>query len=54
MTRITFMIAMLAAFSIVSAQAEDITVGRLKISSPWVRANAERRAGRRWLHDHQQ
>ncbi|HEY6699208.1 MAG TPA: copper chaperone PCu(A)C [Pseudolabrys sp.] len=37
MTRITFMIAMLAAFSIVSALAEDITVGRLKISSPWVR-----------------
>ena len=32
------MIAMLATFSIVSAQAEDITVGRLKISSPWVRA----------------
>ena len=38
MTRFTFMIAMLATFSIVSAQAEDITVGRLKISSPWVRA----------------
>lgn len=38
MTRFTVMIAVLATLSIVSAQAEDVTVGHLKISSPWVRA----------------
>ena len=39
MTRITFMIAAaLATLAIPPAQAADVTVGSLKISSPWARA----------------
>jgi hypothetical protein len=39
MTRITFIVAVVfAALAIQSAQAADVTVGNLKISSPWARA----------------
>ena len=38
MTRTSFMIAALLATLALPAQAEDFTVGSLKISSPWARA----------------
>ena len=38
MTRFAFIIAALAIFMEVPAQAEDITAGSLKISAPWIRA----------------
>jgi copper(I)-binding protein len=39
MTRITFIIvAVLAAWTAMPAQAEDATIGSLKISAPWARA----------------
>jgi copper(I)-binding protein len=38
MTRFTFIIAVLANFLSVPARAEDIAVGSLKISTPWIRA----------------
>jgi hypothetical protein len=39
MTRTTFIIAaVLAAWAAVPAQAEDVTVGSLRISAPWARA----------------
>jgi len=38
MTRTSFMIAALLAALALPAQAEDFTVGSLKISSPWARA----------------
>jgi copper(I)-binding protein len=38
MTRFSFIAATLATFVAVPAQAEDITVGSLKISAPWIRA----------------
>ena len=38
MTRFAFIMAVLATFVAMPAQAEDIAVGGLKISSPWIRA----------------
>ena len=39
MTRIAFIVAaVLAALATAPAQAEDVTVGSLKISAPWARA----------------
>jgi periplasmic copper chaperone A len=39
MTRTTFIIAaIVAAWAAIPAQAEDVTVGSLKISAPWARA----------------
>jgi periplasmic copper chaperone A len=38
MNKRAFIVAVLAIFVAVPAQAEDITVGGLKISAPWIRA----------------
>jgi periplasmic copper chaperone A len=38
MTRFAFIMAMFATFTALPAQADDVTVGSLKISTPWIRA----------------